>query len=140
VPHPAADRAPAYGLEGVVVDGNTVELVYDAARGALERARSGGGPSLIEALTYRHGGHSRADPGKYRPDDEVAEWLERDPIPAFRARMERRGIDRDLLSRIEAEATEAVDRATRAAIEAPPPSPDILETQVWADGGSSWRR
>lgn len=140
VPHPAADRAPAYGLEGVVVDGNTVELVYDAARAALERARSGGGPSLIEALTYRHGGHSRADPGKYRPDDEVAEWLERDPIPAFRARMEQRGIDRDLLSRIEAEATEAVDRATRAAIEAPPPSPDILETQVWADGGSSWRR
>jgi pyruvate dehydrogenase E1 component alpha subunit len=140
VPNPAADRAPAYGLEGIVVDGNTVEAVFETAGEALERARGGGGPSLIEALTYRHGGHSRADPGKYRPDDEVAEWLERDPIPAFRARMEGRGIDPNALARIEADAAEAVERATRAAVEGPLPSPEALETQVWADGGSSWRR
>jgi pyruvate dehydrogenase E1 component alpha subunit len=140
VRHPAADRAPAYGLEGIIVDGNTVEAVYDTAGRALEQARSGGGPSLIEALTYRHGGHSRADPGKYRPDEEVAAWRERDPIPAFRARMEARGIDPAPVERIEAEATEKVERATRAAIDGPLPSPETLETQVWADGGSSWRR
>jgi pyruvate dehydrogenase E1 component alpha subunit len=140
VRHPAADRASAYGLEGIIVDGNTVEAVYDSAVKALERARNGGGPSLIEALTYRHGGHSRADPGKYRPDEEVAAWRERDPIPAFRARLQARGIDPAAITRIEAEATEKVEQATKAAIDGPLPSPEILETQVWADGGSAWRR
>ena len=81
VAHPAADRASAYGLESIVVDGNDVEAVHAVAAAAIDRARAGDGPSLIEALTYRHGGHSRADPGKYRPDDEVAAWKARDPIP-----------------------------------------------------------
>src|SRR6478752_5574211 len=71
VRRPAADRAPAYGLEAIVVDGNDVEAVHRVALAAVDRARAGDGPSLIEAITYRHGGHSRADPGKYRPDDEV---------------------------------------------------------------------
>ena len=88
VEHPAADRASAYGLESIIVDGNDVEAVYGVARTAVDRARAGDGPSLIEAVTYRHGGHSRADPGKYRPDDEVAAWKARDPIPAYRARLE----------------------------------------------------
>ncbi len=88
VEHPAADRASAYGLESILVDGNDVDAVYEVARAAVDRARAGDGPSLIEALTYRHGGHSRADPGKYRPDDEVAAWKARDPIPAYRARLE----------------------------------------------------
>ena len=93
VEHPAADRASAYGLESIIVDGNDVEAVHEVARAAIDRARAGDGPSLIEALTYRHGGHSRADPGKYRPDDEVAAWKARDPIPAYRRgpRGERRG-------------------------------------------------
>src|ERR1017187_9337818 len=73
VKRPAADRASAYGLSALVVDGNDVEAVYDMAATAIDRARQGGGPSLIEALTYRHGGHSRADPGKYRPPDEARE-------------------------------------------------------------------
>src|SRR4051794_8257702 len=75
VPRPAADRAGAYGLEPVVVDGNDADACYLAARDALERARSGRGPALIEALTYRHGGHSRADPGKYKPPGELEAWL-----------------------------------------------------------------
>src|ERR1700691_2966692 len=75
VEHPAADRAVAYGLERIVIDGNDADAVYDAASAALARARAGEGPSMIEAMTYRHGGHSRADPAKYRPDEEVAEWL-----------------------------------------------------------------
>ncbi len=75
VPRPAADRASAYGLEPIVVDGNDVTAVRAVADRAIDRARAGDGPSLIEALTYRHGGHSRADPGKYRPAEEVAAWL-----------------------------------------------------------------
>ena len=107
---------------------------------AIDRARAGDGPSLIEALTYRHGGHSRADPGKYRPDDEVAAWKARDPIPAYRARLEAAGVDA-----ARARRDRGRDRTTRS----PPPrprrgprpsqSPDVLETQVWTDGGSSWR-
>ncbi len=139
VPNPAADRASAYGLEGIVVDGNDVEAVYAVASAALEKARSGGGPSLIEAKTYRHGGHSRADPGAYRPDEEVQEWLSRDPLPAFRARLEASGIDASVLDEVEAEAKATVAAATEVARSAPIPAPESLETQVWADGGSSWR-
>ena len=95
VARPAADRAAAYGLEAIVVDGNDVEAVYEIATRAIARARAGDGPSLVEAITYRHGGHSRADPGKYRPDDEVEAWKARDPIPrpagAARRRRRRRG-------------------------------------------------
>src|SRR6188472_4077167 len=92
VARPAADRASAYGLDPIVVDGNDAEAVYEVAATAIARARAGDGPSLIEALTYRHGGHSRADPGKYRPDDEVAAWKARDPIPAFRTILEASGV------------------------------------------------
>src|SRR5687768_16953842 len=75
VPRPAADRAAAYGLEPIIVDGNDADAVHEVASRSVSRARAGDGPSLVEALTYRHGGHSRADPGKYRPDDEVKAWL-----------------------------------------------------------------
>ncbi|HKA94732.1 MAG TPA: thiamine pyrophosphate-dependent dehydrogenase E1 component subunit alpha, partial [Streptosporangiaceae bacterium] len=104
VKHPAADRAPAYGLAPQVVDGNDVEAVYAMAGDAIGKARQGGGPSLVEALTYRHGGHSRADPGKYRPKEEVAEWLARDPIPAYRQVLISRGVGEAALDRIDAEA------------------------------------
>src|SRR3954449_9349244 len=87
VARPAADRASAYGLEPIVVDGNDAEAVFEVARTSLDRARAADGPSLVEAVTYRHGGHSRADPAKYRPDDEVRAWLARDPVPAYRARL-----------------------------------------------------
>ena len=94
VEHPAADRASAYGLEPILIDGNDVDVVYRTAQRALDLARRGGGPSLIEAETYRHGGHSRADPGKYRPEEEVKEWLGQRPDPALpqapaRARLRR---------------------------------------------------
>ncbi|HEX5493201.1 MAG TPA: thiamine pyrophosphate-dependent dehydrogenase E1 component subunit alpha [Mycobacteriales bacterium] len=139
VPRPAADRAAAYGLEPVVVDGNDPDAVYAAATAALERARSGGGPSLVEALTYRHGGHSRADPGKYRPDEEVAAWLARDPVPTYRARLTTQGVPADVLDRIDQEVGRAVDEATEAARSAPTPGAELVLTDVWADGGSSWR-
>lgn len=139
VPNPAADRAPAYGLEGIIVDGNDVEQVFAVATSAIELARSAGGPSLIEAKTYRHGGHSRADPGKYRPEEEVEEWLSRDPIPAFRSKLETEGVDAGVLDEIESAATEAVEAATDTARQAPMPTPHALTTELWADGGSSWR-
>ena len=139
VTRPAADRAAAYGLEAIVVDGNDADLVYAVAATAISRARAGEGPSLIEALTYRHGGHSRADPGKYRPDDEVKAWLARDPIPAYRTRLLEQGIAATVLDAIEAEATANVSAAEASAREAPEPSLDVVETEVWADGGSAWR-
>jgi pyruvate dehydrogenase E1 component alpha subunit len=139
VPRPAADRAAAYGLEPLVVDGNDVEAVYGVARTALERARVGAGPSLVEALTYRHGGHSRADPGKYRPAAEVEEWLARDPVTGYRERLLERGTPAKLLDDIDTEVRAAVDAATEAAKAAPAPAPERLLSQVWTDGGSSWR-
>jgi acetoin:2,6-dichlorophenolindophenol oxidoreductase subunit alpha len=139
VARPAADRASAYGLEPIAIDGNDVEVVYDSAVAAIDRARRGDGPSLIEALTYRHGGHSRADPGKYRPDDEVAAWKARDPIPAFRARLEAAGVTAADLDAIDGEVRYQVAEAEADAREAPEPTADVLETQLWADGGSAWR-
>jgi pyruvate dehydrogenase E1 component alpha subunit len=139
VEHPAADRASAYGLDRLLVDGNDADRVHDLAIGVVERARRGEGPSLVEAQTYRHGGHSRADPAKYRPDDEVKSWMARDPIPAYRERLIASGIEGSVLDEIERDALAAVDRATEEARAAPFPDPDALPTQLWADGGSAWR-
>jgi TPP-dependent pyruvate/acetoin dehydrogenase alpha subunit len=139
VARPAADRASAYGLEPIVVDGNDVEAVHAIAAEAIGRARAGGGPSLIEAVTYRHGGHSRADPGKYRPDDEVAAWKARDPIPSYRARLEAAEVDAATLDAIDTETRAKVAEAEKEARAAPEPTAEVLETEVWADGSSRWR-
>ncbi len=139
VPRPAADRAASYGLDPVVVDGNDVEAVYRTAQTAIGRARDGGGPSLIEAITYRHGGHSRADPGKYRPAEEVKEWLARDPLPAYRQVLIGRGVDEATLDAIDKSARDAVDRATEEAKAGAEPRLELAATNVWADGGHAWR-
>src|SRR6185503_2287547 len=81
-----ADRAAAYGMPGVVIDGMDVEVVHRAAAEAVARARRGDGPTLIECKTYRYRGHSRGDPGGYRTKEEHREWVERDPIERLRAR------------------------------------------------------
>ncbi|MGE3936747.1 MAG: thiamine pyrophosphate-dependent dehydrogenase E1 component subunit alpha [Rhodospirillaceae bacterium] len=139
VPRPAADRASAYGLPAIAVDGNDPDAVYRVAREALAKARAGEGPSLIEALTYRHSGHSRADPGKYRPDEEVKAWLARDPVPMYRQRLVDFGFAAGVLDAIDAEVLAAVDKATAEAKASPIPSLDLIERDVWADGGSAWR-
>jgi TPP-dependent pyruvate/acetoin dehydrogenase alpha subunit len=139
VANPAADRASAYGLESIVVDGNDVDEVFETATRLVDRARQGGGPALVEAKTYRHGGHSRADPAKYRPDDEVEAWLARDPIPSYRDRLLASGVDPEAVDRVEREALELVDRATEEAKAGPYPEPEALGTELWADGGSAWR-
>jgi acetoin:2,6-dichlorophenolindophenol oxidoreductase subunit alpha len=139
VARPAADRAAAYGLESVVVDGNDADAVYLAARQFLDRARRGDGPALIEAHTYRSGGHSRADPGSYKPADEAAAWAQYDPVDLYRRRLVASGVDAVELDTIDAHAQREVDEATQAARDAAPPGPDRLLTNLWADGGAAWR-
>jgi TPP-dependent pyruvate/acetoin dehydrogenase alpha subunit len=139
VPHPAADRASAYGLERILIDGNDADVVYRTALRAYERARAGLGPALIECLTYRHSGHSRADPAKYRPDGELEKWKARDPIKIYRERLKQFGIGEDAIRAIEADVKRRVDEATEKCKAAPMPSLDILTTDVYADGGFAWR-
>jgi acetoin:2,6-dichlorophenolindophenol oxidoreductase subunit alpha len=139
VEHPAADRASAYGLDRIVIDGNDADVVYRTANEAYARARAGKGPSLIECMTYRHSGHSRADPAKYRPDGELEKWKERDPIKIYRARLKQFGIGDDQVAKIDAEVRKMVDAATEACKAAPNPPADILFTDVYADGGWAWR-
>ena len=108
-----AEKAIAYGMPGVRVDGNDIFAVYDATREAVDRARNGGGPTLIEAVTYRMGPHTTADdPGRYRSDHERAEWERRDPIERLRIYLSERGRwDEDWQDRIEHQATGEIERA-----------------------------
>ena len=99
VAHPAADRASAYGLPRIVIDGNDADEVYRTASAAYDKARAGGGPSLIECMTYRYSGHSRADPAKYRPEGELEKWKERDPIKIYRERLKQFGVGDDIIRR-----------------------------------------
>jgi acetoin:2,6-dichlorophenolindophenol oxidoreductase subunit alpha len=139
VEHPAGDRASAYGLERIVIDGNDADVVYRTAREALDKARRGDGPSLIECLTYRHSGHSRADPAKYRPEGELDRWLERDPVKIYRRRLLDFGISPDEIAGIEERSRQKVEDAT-AACKASPPAPEMLLTaDVYDDGGWAWR-
>jgi len=139
VPNPAADRAAAYGLESIIVDGNDVDAVYLAAQDVIDRARRGEGPSLVEAQTYRSGGHSRADPGKYRPAEEVEAWGDKDPIPLYHQRLLHIGASEAELATIQTEVASAVDTATDFAKAGDHPGEDVLMTDVYADGGSAWR-
>jgi pyruvate dehydrogenase E1 component alpha subunit len=139
VEHPAADRASAYNLEKVVIDGNDADEVYTTASKFMNRARKGGGPALIEAMTYRHSGHSRADPAKYRPEGELEKWLQRDPINIYRDRLVKLGVAEGTLKDIEGETMRKVDEATAAAKASSVPGLSEIEKNVWADGGVAWR-
>jgi pyruvate dehydrogenase E1 component alpha subunit len=139
VPQPAADRASAYGLPRILIDGNDADVVYRAAQEAYAKARAGKGPSLIECLTYRHSGHSRADPAKYRPEGELEKWKERDPVAIYRERLRQFGIDDKTIASIEAGVKKIVDDATEACKAAPMPPLELLTTDVYADGGFAWR-
>ncbi len=139
VEHPAADRARSYGLEPINIDGNDADAVYRMARESIAKARGGRGPVLIEAKTYRTSGHSRADPAKYRPPGELDEWLKRDPIALYRKRLLELGFDETSIRSIESAVQRAVDEASEAAKASPPSPLEVIERDVWADGGSSWR-
>jgi pyruvate dehydrogenase E1 component alpha subunit len=139
VEHPAADRAPAYGLPAEVIDGNDVVVVRDAVRRAAERGRNGDGPTVLEALTYRHYGHSRTDPATYRPADEVRDWLARDPLTVARDRLATLGVPDAAVSEVDDRVAGAVRAAVEAAKAAPPADLAEAYTDVWADGSATWR-
>jgi pyruvate dehydrogenase E1 component alpha subunit len=139
VANPAADRAPAYGLPAELIDGNDVLAVKDTVSKAATRARSGQGPTIVEARTYRHYGHSRTDPAKYRPADEVRDWLARDPLTVARERLVGLGVTDEVIAGVERRAADTVAAAVAAAKAAPDADPAEAFTDVWADGGAAWR-
>jgi TPP-dependent pyruvate/acetoin dehydrogenase alpha subunit len=118
-----AARAQAYDIPSEVVDGNDLWAVHDVAATAVERARTGAGPTLLECQTYRHYGHSKSDPAPYRPKAEVEEWLARDPLTLARARLLEQGIVEEQLTAAEQEASELIDRAVEDALAAAYPDP-----------------
>jgi TPP-dependent pyruvate/acetoin dehydrogenase alpha subunit len=140
VKNPAADRASAYGLESILIDGNDADIVYRTAQDAYKKAREGNGPSLIECKTYRHSGHSRADPGSYRPKGEVEYWKENnDPIKRYKERLAEFLIDASKVKKIESDIIKEVDEATEFAKKSPMPPESILTENVYSDGGWAWR-
>ena len=128
-----AERAAGYGIPGVTVDGNDIEAVHDAVAEAVQRARAGQGPTLVENVTYRWKGHSKSDKNLYRTKEEIADWRTKDPILAFEARVR----ELDLLSdeeiqSVRTEALEDVRDAVRTANAAPDADPSDLLDAVFA--------
>jgi TPP-dependent pyruvate/acetoin dehydrogenase alpha subunit len=123
----------------VVLDGNDVLAVRETVGDAVDRARDGEGPALIEALTYRHFGHSRTDPATYRPADEVQAWLARDPLVVARERLAGLGIEPSATAAVDARVEHLVADAVAEAKAAPPPDAAQALTDVWADGSATWR-
>jgi acetoin:2,6-dichlorophenolindophenol oxidoreductase subunit alpha len=127
------DRAGSYAMEAEQVDGNDVLAVRATVRAAVARAREGEGPTFIEALTYRQAGHSRTDPGAYRPPGELDQWLERDPIVRLeRALVESGAATQDALAAIRASAQDAVRDASERAQNWSEPDPDTRFQDVFA--------
>jgi TPP-dependent pyruvate/acetoin dehydrogenase alpha subunit len=139
VEHPAADRAASYRIPAEVIDGNDVVVVREAVARAAARARGGEGPTVIEAQTYRQYGHSRTDPAKYRPAEEVERWLKHDPLDLARARLEALGVAPDAIAAVDERVSSQVAAAVDAAKNAPDPDIEEALTDVWADGGAAWR-
>jgi pyruvate dehydrogenase E1 component alpha subunit len=128
-----ADRAAAYGIPGVVVDGNDVMAVYEAVGEAVARARRGEGPTLVECKTYRHRGHFEGDPQVYKPKGEVEEWMKKDPVPRFRKQLIEMGILTEKeADEIDQEMVEEMDKAVKFAEESPLPTPEETLEDVYA--------
>ncbi|HIC94520.1 MAG TPA: pyruvate dehydrogenase (acetyl-transferring) E1 component subunit alpha [Anaerolineae bacterium] len=127
-----ADRAAAYDIPGVVVDGNDVIAVYEAAEEAVKRARAGEGPTLIECKTYRHRGHFEGDPMVYRPKEEFEAWKEKDPLPRFEAKLLEMGIlTKEKIQEIEKDIEAKLEEAIKFAEESPFPAPEELTEDVY---------
>jgi pyruvate dehydrogenase E1 component alpha subunit len=119
-------------MTGLTIDGNDVGLVRNTVAEAAERARAGAGPTLIEALTYRHKGHSRSDPATYRPPGELEAWLERDPITLLEEKLAGAGIERARLEEIRERAEQDVVAALERAKNWPDPSLESRLEHVYA--------
>jgi pyruvate dehydrogenase E1 component alpha subunit len=133
-----AIRAGGYGIPGVTVDGNDVQQVHDAVSTAVERARAGRGPTLVENVTYRWKGHSKSDKNLYRTREEIASWQERDPIRRFEEAVRTAGSLTDVdIATVRKAATDAVRAAIRTANASPaaPADRELLLDAVYAVGG-----
>ena len=129
-----SDRAAAYGMPGVTVDGNDVEEVLAATQAAVERARAGNGPTLIEAVTYRWRGHFEGDPQPYRTQDEVAAWKIKDPLLRTEARLrDLAAIDDETKEQLFSEVQQLIAEAVQFAEDSPMPSPDSVLQDVYTD-------
>jgi pyruvate dehydrogenase E1 component alpha subunit len=128
-----ADRAVAYGIPGVMADGNDVLAVFEASQKAVDRARGGDGPTLIECKTYRHRGHSRVDPAKYRPKEEVEQWLARDPLKRFKGvLLQNSGFSQSEVQEIEEKVAADIEDAVKFAVQSPYPAPEEALEDVYA--------
>jgi TPP-dependent pyruvate/acetoin dehydrogenase alpha subunit len=127
-----AKRAEPFDVPARVVDGNDLWAVVEAATEAVERARSGGGPTLLECQTYRHYGHSKSDPAKYRPEGELERWKERDPLIIARTRLLDEGLEADAVDAVEQATRDELDAAVEAALAAPYPDPADRATEFAA--------
>ncbi len=128
-----SERAAAYGIPGETVDGNDVEVVYQAMVKAGSRARAGDGPTLLELETYRFAGHSRSDPGHYRKPEEVAAWKERDPIARYEARLlAEKVLEPSEMTKIRASIELELETAIAQAEQDPSPKPEDCLTDVFA--------
>ncbi len=130
-----AIKAKAYGFEGIRVDGNDILAVYRTTKEAVDKARSGGGPTLIEAVTYRMGPHSSSDdPKRYRTEEELAEWQKRDPLVRFRKYLEKKGIWTEAEEKkAQDDAIHELDEAVAYAEKLPKPALETLFTDVYAE-------
>ena len=137
-----AAKAAAYGMPGVIVDGNDLLAVRQAVSDAVARARRGDGPTLIEAKTYRMGGHSTSDdPTRYVPAEELAEWEKRDPVERFRKYLEKRGYwDASVEEKLQAEVADEVRDAAKEAEQTPRPNLETIFSDVYAELPAHLRR
>jgi acetoin:2,6-dichlorophenolindophenol oxidoreductase subunit alpha len=128
-----AIRAESYAMPSEIIDGNNLLAVFNAAKSAVDRARSGGGPTLLECKTYRQCGHSRSDPAKYRPPGELESWLEKDPLKQFKKQLAQEGLlDGDEISEIEERVKKEIDAAAERAANAPWPELRDLRPETYA--------
>jgi len=128
-----SDRAAAYGIPGTTADGNDVLAVYETTKKAVEHARNGNGPTLIECKTYRLKGHSRVDPAKYRPKQEVEEWLAKDPIKRLKTQLlETETLTEAEIQKIEQEAQTKIEEAVKFSLESPLPNGEEALEDVYA--------
>lgn len=126
------DRASAYNIPGVMVDGQDPEAVYATVKEAVERARRGEGPTLVEAKTYRYKGHSRTDPATYRPVGELEQWMARDPITLLTEKMMADGqLSEGQLKQMQQRAQDDVQDATTWALAQPYPTVDAALEDIW---------
>jgi TPP-dependent pyruvate/acetoin dehydrogenase alpha subunit len=132
-----AERATSYAMPAAVVDGQDLDAVITEMGVAVDRARSGGGPTLLEMKTYRYSGHSRSDPATYRPEGELDEWLARDPIDIYARRLESGGLlDADGVTALRSEVAAAVDASVEAAKDGPEPTTADMFDHVYARSGA----